>query len=86
MAAHQVAFQVFLLCYLPAIGFLVSASVIIPRLLSKESEDLIIPTACKIIRLSLLFALVIGILIFVFSAQISNYFIKDPSAKHWQYG
>ena len=81
LAAHQVAFQVFLLCYLPAIGFLVSASVIIPRLLSKESEDLIIPTACKIIRLSLLFALVIGILIFVFSAQISNYFIKDPSAQ-----
>lgn len=81
LAAHQVAFQVFLLCYLPAIGFLVSASVIIPRLLSRENEALIIPTAYRIIRLSILFSLVTGILIFVFSSQISTYFIKDTSAK-----
>lgn len=50
-----------------------------------ENEDIVSLTDYKIIRLSLLFTLVIGTLIFVFSSQISDNFTKNPSCRTISY-
>lgn len=74
LAAHQITLQVFNFAYLPALGFLITASIIVPQLLANKQEHLLLPSVSRICKMSFCVILVIGSLIFVFSPTISRFF------------
>lgn len=74
LAVHQITLQVFNFAYLPAIGFLITASIIAPKLLESQQEQLLIPTVSRICKMSLGVIFITSGLLFIFSATISNFF------------
>lgn len=74
VAAHQIAFQVFLITYLPAMGFLVSASILVPQLLALQKKKLIGATVFRIVKVSFLFVLIISAIVYTFSNNIAAFF------------
>lgn len=74
LAVHQITLQTFNFAYLPAIGFLITASIIVPRLLENHQEYLLLPTVNRICKMSFSGILVISILLFIFSSTVSNFF------------
>jgi Na+-driven multidrug efflux pump len=73
LAVHQITLQVFNFAYLPAIGFLITASIIVPQLGETERNSLL-PTVGRICKMSFGVILVTSSLIFIFSSTISNFF------------
>lgn len=50
LAVHQITLQFFNLAYLPAVGFLVTASIIVPQLLAGSRKELLRPAVGRICR------------------------------------
>ena len=79
LAAHQIVFQVFLLTYLPSMGFFVASSILIGKILGEKKYNLVIPTTIKIWRSSI--PLVGGMLFLValLAPHIAHFFSPtDP--------
>ncbi|SHK06512.1 MATE family efflux transporter [Propionispora hippei] len=74
LAVHQITLQVFNFTYLTAIGFLITASIIVPRLLINQQEPLFLSTVSRIGKMSFSVALVISGLLFISSSNIGNFF------------
>lgn len=74
LAVHQITLQVFNFAYLPAIGFLITASIIVPQLLENRQQHLLLPTVIRICKMSFSVIFVISSLLFLFSATVSNFF------------
>lgn len=74
LAVHQITLQVFNFAYLPAIGFLITASIITPQLLESKQEDLLIPTANRICKMSLGVIFITSGLLFISSSAVSSFF------------
>ncbi|MEI6242796.1 MAG: MATE family efflux transporter [Chlamydiota bacterium] len=67
MAAHQITYQVFLLFYLPSMGFLVSVSVLAARLRGANATSYILPLVQRTLLLGGGIILVIGLFVIFFS-------------------
>lgn len=79
LAVHQITLQVFNFAYLPALGFLITASIIIPQLLENHQECLLLPTVSRICKMSFSVILATSSLIFIFSAAVGSFFSPaDP--------
>lgn len=74
LAIHQITLQVFNFAYLPAIGFLITASIIVPHLLENHQDCLLIPTVKRICKMSFAIVLVTSSLLFTFSSLVSGFF------------
>jgi len=74
LAVHQITLQVFNLAYLPAVGFLITASIIVPQLLNPSHKRLLIPTVSRICQMSFGVVLITGGLLFAFSSTVSSFF------------
>lgn len=74
LAVHQITLQVFNFAYLPAVGFLITASIIVPRLIAKRQQGLLVSTAVRICQTSFGVILVTSGLLFVFSATVGRFF------------
>lgn len=74
LAVHQITLQVFNFAYLPAIGFLITASIIVPQLLENRHISLLVPTVKRIGKMSFSVILVTSSLLFIFSADVSSFF------------
>lgn len=74
LAVHQITLQVFNFAYLPSIGFLITASIVVPRLLENHQECLLLSTVNRICKMSFTVILVTSSLIFVFSSSVSSFF------------
>lgn len=74
LAVHQITLQVFNFAYFPALGFLITASIVVPQLLENHQERFLLPTVSRICKMSFSVILVISSLIFIFSSTISNFF------------
>jgi Na+-driven multidrug efflux pump len=74
LAVHQITLQVFTFAYLPAIGFLITASIIAPQLLASKQEHLLRPTVNRICKMSFGVIVVTSGLLFIFSATVSSFF------------
>ncbi|TWH44992.1 MATE family efflux transporter [Sporomusa sp. KB1] len=74
LAVHQITLQAFNFAYLPAIGFLITASIIVPQLLEKHHECLLLPTVNRICTMSLSVVFVTSSLLFFFSPTVSSFF------------
>ena len=74
LAAHQITLQVFNVAYLPAVGFLLTASMVVPRLAASRRTDLLIPTVIRICKMSFSVILAASSLTFVFSEAIGGFF------------
>jgi putative MATE family efflux protein len=74
LAVHQITLQVFNFAYFPALGFLITASIVVPQLLENHQECLLLPTVSRICKMSFGVILVISSLIFIFSSTVSNFF------------
>ena len=53
LAVHQITLQIFNFAYLPAMGFLITASIVVPGLVGQESEHLLKSTVNRICLISL---------------------------------
>lgn len=74
IAAHQIAFQAFLVTYLPPMGFFVAASIIIGKLLGEKEHHFIIPATIKIWASSLPIVAGVSLIAAFFAPQISRFF------------
>lgn len=74
LAVHQITLQVFNFAYLPAIGFLITASIIVPQLLEHHQEYLVLPTVSRICKISFSVILITSSLLFICSSTVSNFF------------
>lgn len=73
LAVHQITLQVFNFTYLPAVGFLITASIIVPRILETE-PNLLVSTVIRLCKMSFVTALVISGLLLMFSHTVGNFF------------
>lgn len=74
LAVHQITLQVFNFAYLPAVGFLITASIVVPQMLANHQEALILPAVSRICKMSFGVILITSSLIFIFSATVSGFF------------
>lgn len=74
LAVHQITLQVFTFAYLPAIGFLITASIITPPLLESKKKYLLIPTVNRICKMSLGVIFITSGLLFILSSTVSSFF------------
>ena len=81
LAAHQVSFQIFLLTYLPATGFLVSATILIPALETTGKPELVREGIGQILKLSVLVGFVISLVLESTAPLIARFFLPgNPDA------
>lgn len=74
LAVHQITLQIFNFAYLPALGFLITASIIVPQLLGNHQRYLLLPTVNRICKMSFSIILVISSLLFIFSSTVGSFF------------
>ncbi len=74
LAVHQITLQVFNFAYLPAVGFLITASIVCPQLLANQQEHLLFLTVNRICKMSFGVILATSSLIFIFSAAVGGFF------------
>jgi putative MATE family efflux protein len=79
LAVHQITLQVFNFAYLPAVGFLITASIVVPQLLANHQEHLLLPTVGRICKMSFGIILVSSSLLLVFSTAIANFLSPTDS-------
>ncbi len=80
LAVHQITLQIFNLAYLPAVGFLITASIIVPRLLESRRGDLLLPTVARVGKMSFGVILIISGLLFIYAAAVGSFFSPADSA------
>lgn len=73
LAVHQITLQVFNFTYLPAVGFLITASIIVPRII-EEQPELLPPTVSRLCKLSFATAFIISGLLLLSSQAVSSFF------------
>lgn len=74
LAVHQITLQVFNFAYLPSVGFLITASIVVPQLLTNHQEYFLLPTVRRICKMSFGVIMVTSSLVFIFSATVSAFF------------
>ncbi|MCK4500017.1 hypothetical protein KAU11_05930, partial [Candidatus Babeliales bacterium] len=74
VAAHQVANQVFFISYLPPVGFMLTASILIGHLIGEGRADLIKSATYKIMALCISSVTVISIFTFLFARPLAGLF------------
>lgn len=74
LAVHQITFQVFLMSYLLAAGCMVSASIVVPKLLTEKQEELIIKSVYRICKVSICAISIMSILLYIFASRIAAFF------------
>ncbi|CQR73725.1 Multidrug resistance protein MdtK [Sporomusa ovata DSM 2662] len=74
LAVHQITLQVFNFAYLPAVGFLITASIVVPQLLANQQEYLLFPTVSRICKMSFGVIMVTSSLLFIFSETVGAFF------------
>ena len=74
LAVHQITLQVFNFAYMPAIGFLITASITVPQLLISRQGHLLLATVSRICKMSFGVILITSSLLFIFSATVSGFF------------
>lgn len=74
LATHQITLQVFNFAYLPAVGFLITASIVVPRLLEPAYDSLLLRTVNRICQMSFGFILLTSSLLFIFADNVSRFF------------
>jgi putative MATE family efflux protein len=74
VAAHQIAFQIFLLAYLPATGFMVASMVLVPQLLVQADIVAFKKSVERIFIMSLTISFIISLSVFIFAKQIAVFF------------
>ena len=74
LAVHQITLQVFNFSYFPAVGFLITASILVPQLRENCQESFVLSTVNQICAMSFGVVFVISSLIFAFSPMIGNLF------------
>lgn len=74
LAVHQITLQIFNMAYMPAIGFLITASILAPQLLEKQHSNLLAPTVSRICKMSFSVIFVTSSLVFIFCSEISSFF------------
>ncbi|SDF20944.1 MATE family efflux transporter [Sporomusa acidovorans] len=74
LAVHQITLQVFNFAYLPAMGFLITAAIIVPQLLENRQDSLLVPTVKRLGKMSLSVIFITSSLLFIFSAHVSCFF------------
>jgi len=73
LAAHQITFNIYMVAYLPAMGFFAATSIIVGNLLGAKKGNLAIKATLKICYLCTILALGLNLLIFVFSPQLGHW-------------
>lgn len=74
LAVHQIAFQVFLVSYLPPMGFFVASSILIGKLIGEKQFALIPRITFKIFTVCFSFIVTICSVIALFAPQIAHFF------------
>ncbi len=74
LAVHQITLQIFNLAYLPSIGFLITASILVPRLVEPETNHLLKPTVNRIGRMSLGVICLTSGALFLSASAVSRFF------------
>ncbi len=74
LAVHQITLQIFNLAYLPSIGFLITASILVPRLVEKETKYLLKPTVNRICLMSLGVICLTSGTLFLSAPAVSRFF------------
>jgi len=67
---HQITLQVFNFTYLPAMGFLITSTIIVPKLL----EDILVPTVNRISRMNFGVIFMVSGLLFISSLRVGSFF------------
>ena len=80
LAAHQITLQVFSIAYLPALGFLITASILVPRLLASGQGERVVPAVLRICRLSAGVILALGSVAFWAAPAIGGFFSPQDHA------
>jgi putative MATE family efflux protein len=79
LAAHQIVFQLFLLTYLPSMGFFVAAAILVGKILGEKKHNLVIPAAIRIWRSSIPLVGSVLVLVALFAPYIAHFFSPtDP--------
>lgn len=79
LAVHQITLQVFNFAYLPSVGFLITASILVPQLIEHKQHHLLIPTVRRISKLSLGIISITSGMVFIAAPLISNFFSPADS-------
>lgn len=74
LAVHQISLQIFMFAYLPAMGFLVTASIIVPQLFSANQYEMVSKTVSRLCKISFFVICVISSLIYISATAISGFF------------
>ena len=74
LAVHQITFQIFLFAYLPGMGFLITASILVPRLIGNKEYHLIQKTVTKVCKISFLTIFVTSSILYLAAPYISTFF------------
>ena len=79
LAVHQITLQIFNFAYLPATGFLITASIIVPQLLEHHQRHLVMPTVIRICKMSFGTIFMTSGLLYICASSISRFFSPaDP--------
>lgn len=74
LAVHQITLQAFNFAYLPAVGFLITVSILLPRLLEHQQTALIVPTVNRVAKMSFGVIFLTSTLLFIFASEVSRFF------------
>jgi putative MATE family efflux protein len=74
LAIHQITFQIFLISYLLTMGFLVSASIVVPKLMAQKQESLMIKNVSRICKVSLFAICIMSFSLYIFAPEIAAFF------------
>lgn len=74
LAVHQITMQIFLFAYLPGMGFLITASILVPQLIGSKKDHLIQGTVTRICKVSLGTILLLSGVIYLSAPAISAFF------------
>lgn len=80
LAIHQITFQIFLISYLLTMGFLVSASIVVPKLTAQKQADLIIKNVSRICKVSLGAICILSFALYLFAPGIAAFFSLSNQA------
>lgn len=80
LAVHQITLQIFNFAYLPAVGFLITVSIILPKLLELNQTALVIPTVNRVCKMSFGVILLTSALLFLTAPAVARFFSPaDPT-------
>ncbi len=74
LAAHQISLQVFNFVYMPSIGFLIAASIIVPGIIGPDRREVLIRTVMRISFMSIVVAALICGGVMLWTHRITAFF------------